>query len=231
MSVTELLSLGGYITFNRRVAEEVGTDAALIFGALCFKANQFEGQFYVDQDELADMTMLSVFQVRKAVETLKKCGLVSVKRKGVPARNYYEIDEDIAIKMFINSTSRYVKIKHLEVQKLDNILINNTNKKTNKNNIRKFAPPSVEEVRAYCQERKNHVDAQKFVDYYTSKGWLVGKTMMKDWKASVRTWERNTFDKPKRENVLPEYYGKETDNKTASQDELKAVQEMLKKMA
>ena len=56
---------------------------------------------------------------------------------------------------------------------------------------KRFKPPSVDEVRAYCRERKNRVDAEKFVDYYTSNGWKVGKNSMKDWKASVRTWEKN----------------------------------------
>ena len=62
-----------------------------------------------------------------------------------------------------------------------------------------FIPPNVIEVRAYCNERKNHVDPQRFVDFYTSKGWMVGKTKMKDWRAAVRTWEKD--DKPKGDTV------------------------------
>ena len=54
----------------------------------------------------------------------------------------------------------------------------------------KFTPPSLEEVQAYCTERGNTVDAQRFVDYYASKGWVIGKSPMKDWKAAVRNWER-----------------------------------------
>lgn len=54
----------------------------------------------------------------------------------------------------------------------------------------RFVPPTVEEVNKYCLERKNNVDAQCFVDFYSSKGWYVGKSKMRDWKASVRTWER-----------------------------------------
>lgn len=54
-----------------------------------------------------------------------------------------------------------------------------------------FVPPSVEEVRAYCLERGNGIDSQYFVDYYDSNGWMVGKTKMKDWKATVRRWEAN----------------------------------------
>ncbi len=53
-----------------------------------------------------------------------------------------------------------------------------------------FVEPSVNEVAAYCAERNNKVDAQVFVDFYTGKGWMIGKNKMKDWRASVRTWEK-----------------------------------------
>jgi len=56
---------------------------------------------------------------------------------------------------------------------------------------KRFIPPTVEEVRAYCEQRHNNVDPQYFVDYQESRGWMVGKTKMKDWKAAVRTFERN----------------------------------------
>jgi len=56
---------------------------------------------------------------------------------------------------------------------------------------RRFVPPTVEEVAAYCLERGNHVDAQRFVDYYAGVGWKRGKTPIKDWRACVRTWERD----------------------------------------
>ena len=56
---------------------------------------------------------------------------------------------------------------------------------------RRFIPPSVDEVAAYCRERGNAVDAQRFVDFYAASGWMRGKTPVKDWKACVRTWEKN----------------------------------------
>ena len=56
----------------------------------------------------------------------------------------------------------------------------------------RFTPPSIEEAAAYCQERGNGVDAARFVDFYSSKGWMVGKSRMKDWKAAVRNWERSS---------------------------------------
>ena len=49
----------------------------------------------------------------------------------------------------------------------------------------------MDDVRAYCTERGNSVDPQSFVDFYESKGWMIGKNKMKDWKAAVRTWERS----------------------------------------
>ena len=54
-----------------------------------------------------------------------------------------------------------------------------------------FQKPTLEEVTAYCQERGNDVDPQAWIDYYTSNGWKVGRICMKDWRAAVRTWERN----------------------------------------
>ncbi len=54
----------------------------------------------------------------------------------------------------------------------------------------RFLPPTLEDVQNYCQERGNSVDAEKFYDFYQSKGWYVGKNKMKDWNAAVRTWEK-----------------------------------------
>ena len=59
---------------------------------------------------------------------------------------------------------------------------------------KRFVKPTIEEVQAYCKERNNNVDAQRWFDFYESKGWKVGKNPMKDWKASIRTWERSSND-------------------------------------
>lgn len=55
-----------------------------------------------------------------------------------------------------------------------------------------FTPPTVEDVFNYCNERCNNVDAQNFVDHYTVNNWMRGKNKIKDWKACVRTWEKNS---------------------------------------
>lgn len=57
-----------------------------------------------------------------------------------------------------------------------------------------FVPPTEEEVKAYCKERNNTVNASHFMDYYCSNGWKVGRNEMKDWKAAVRTWERRNWN-------------------------------------
>lgn len=54
-----------------------------------------------------------------------------------------------------------------------------------------FEKPTLEQVQAYCKERNNSVDPQRFIDFYTSNGWKVGRNSMKDWKAAVRTWEKD----------------------------------------
>ena len=59
----------------------------------------------------------------------------------------------------------------------------------------RFTPPTVEQVSAYCRERGNGVDPQRFVDYYAARGWKLGEESMKNWQAAVRTWERRDSGK------------------------------------
>lgn len=72
----------------------------------------------------------------------------------------------------------------------DNNTDNNPNNNTDREKRKRFTPPTVEEVRAYCQERNNSIDPQRFVDFYTANGWAQGRGKpIKDWRAAVRTWE------------------------------------------
>ena len=74
----------------------------------------------------------------------------------------------------------------------------------------RFIKPTVDEIAAYCSERKNNIDAQAFYDFYESKGWRVGNQPMKDWKASVRTWERrSTQNKPQGNKPSGDKYKRE----------------------
>lgn len=69
-----------------------------------------------------------------------------------------------------------------------NILLSNDSK--GETRARRFTPPTLDDVSAYVRERGSDVDPQRFLDFYASKGWMVGKNPMKDWKAAVRTWEK-----------------------------------------
>nr|DAW15719.1 MAG TPA: endonuclease [Caudoviricetes sp.] len=68
--------------------------------------------------------------------------------------------------------------------------INQEEKVVTKGRVVRFTPPTVEEVRNYISEKGYEVNADNFVDFYESKGWMIGKNKMKDWKAAVRTWNR-----------------------------------------
>ena len=74
----------------------------------------------------------------------------------------------------------------------------------------RFSPPSFEDVQAYCTERKNGIDPQRFIDYYEARGWKYGKNQeMKDWKAAVRLWEKNNSgdsEKSYKTSELEKYY-------------------------
>ena len=83
---------------------------------------------------------------------------------------------------------------------LDKDSINNTNnivveEEEQQTKTKKFIKPTIEEIKSYCTERNNRIDANYFFDYYESNGWKRGKTPIKDWKAAVRTWERKNFNK------------------------------------
>lgn len=95
-------------------------------------------------------------------------------------------DEDI------NALKQYIKCLETENKMLKE------EKAPKKKKSSQFIPPTVEEVRLYCEERNNSVDPERFVNYYESKGWLIGKTKMKSWKAAVRTWERNGYSSVKK---------------------------------
>lgn len=79
---------------------------------------------------------------------------------------------------------------------------------------KRFTPPTLAEVTAYCRERQNAVDPQRFIDYYTARGWKLNKTSMKDWKAAVRTWE-----------------GKQRDSATAQRSSLDETRAVLRRIA
>lgn len=117
-----------------------------------------------------------------------------------------EFDENNAYT--ISDTTRQLPVNEPSTQvSIGKDSIGKDRKEKEKDNInvipkeksRRFVKPSIEEIQKYCDERKNGIEAQRFYDFYESKGWLIGKTPMKDWKAAVRTWEQ----KRKEETIKP----------------------------
>ena len=162
-------------------------------------------------DKIAETTHMNVDIVRVALELYKRIGLIYEADENCNFMRLPEVPQMVGC----ITQAAIDKRKQRERKKLlpepdnlpdnvqDNVpqelrvksieLRDNSLEKDNKRSAqnKRFVPPTVDEVRAYCKERGNNIDAESFVDYYTSTGWLVGKKPMKDWKASVRTWERN----------------------------------------
>lgn len=92
-------------------------------------------------------------------------------------------------------------IPRLDKTRLDKTKGKESKPKKSASRAKPFVKPTREEVRAYCIERDNNVDPDKFYDYYEATGWMIGKKKMKDWKAAIRTWERNSkeWDRQKEE--------------------------------
>ena len=80
------------------------------------------------------------------------------------------------------------------IKEIDNNKLLSTKKRT-------FRKPTIQEVKQYCIERNNNIDAQIFIDYYESVGWKVGKNSMKDWKAAIRTWENKANQKQQQSGI------------------------------
>lgn len=153
---------------------------------------------------MAAMQMRREATLIKARDELIKAGLVIYQKgkKGSPNKYkmvYFTFKNVVKSEVQIVVQSEvYPEVKS-EVQSADIYKHKQKqNIKKDTNVSKKRIPPTVDEVRSYCQERGNHIDPEAFVDFYASKGWKVGKEPMKDWKAAVRTWEkRQQSDKPK----------------------------------
>ena len=83
---------------------------------------------------------------------------------------------------------------------------------------------SIEEVKEYCKERNNGINAETFIDFYESKGWKVGKTPMKDWKAAVRNWERNR--RVKVETKVPDWFDKKIESEEIDDETRRLIEEI-----
>tara|TARA_R100000734_G_C3313648_1_gene105006 strand:+ start:485 stop:1117 length:633 start_codon:yes stop_codon:yes gene_type:complete len=176
-----LLSSTAFLVVNKTLAQNIGLKETILLADLISKEEYFidngmtDGWFFNTEANIQKDTTLTPYQQRKALKTLKKYEIIQTMRKGVPAKQYFKINEEQVVK-FLNNKS------------FTNLTSINKNKEIKLNN-KLFIKPSVNDVELYCIERNNKIDAISFVNFYESKGWMVGKNKMKDWRAAVRTWE------------------------------------------
>lgn len=198
-----------YIKLSRKILEwewwdDINTCRLFIYCLL--KANWKDGRFkgmvipkgsFVSSiPKMSDETSLTIREIRTAISHLKSTGEVTCKSYAkytvFTVKNYCEYQQSD-----LQNDRQATDKRHsndMLTTTIEEYKEGKNNKKEDTNvSKKKFVPPTVEEVRAYCQERGNKVDPQAFVDHYTSNGWMVGKNKMKSWKAAVGTWERSSW--------------------------------------
>jgi hypothetical protein len=183
-----LLSSTAFIVLNKELARQVGLKEAVLLADLISKEEYFiangmtDGWFFNTESNIEKDTTLTAYQQRRCLKTLKDKGLIEVKRKGIPAKQYFKINEQLVVKLLNNlkgsNSTTINKNKEIRI----------TNKYFNK--------PTILEVENYCILRKNKIDPEAFIAFYESKGWMIGKNKMKDWKQAVITWEKRNYKKP-----------------------------------
>jgi len=223
-------------SFDADVAIDVGVNAAIIYRNIQYWCEKnrtndqhFYDGFYWTYNSISafceQFPYLSEKQIRSSLKILEDNGYIKSGNYNKVAYDRTKWYADIHnVSMQDDKTEDSIRlVGQIDCAKKANRICaegepipdNYTNINTNKGNIyiedtkpktSRFIPPTVEEVSDYCSERNNNIDAQKFVDYYSSNGWKVGKNPMKDWKACVRTWERNDYGKPIGQTSKPQEF-------------------------
>lgn len=154
------------------------------------------GSFITSYENLSFELDLSVHQIRTALDKLKTTGEVASKttsRYSMITINNWDSyqdngkqnDKQVANEWQTNGKQVATTRECIDCKNEENNIVDILETK-------RFKKPTLKEIEDYCIERKNNVDARYFFDYYESCNWMRGKTRMKDWKATIRTWERNT---------------------------------------
>lgn len=154
------------------------------------------GSFITSVRKLCDKWGWSNTKVTSFLQVLKNDNMIDylsdTKKTVVTIVNYglYQDINDTETTQKRHENDTETTQKH--TNKNDKNVKNDKNEKdiADKPQTQKFTPPTLEEIKDYCIERNNNVDAERFINFYQAKGWMVGKNKMKDWKASVRTWEQ-----------------------------------------
>lgn len=186
--------MSGWIKIHRQILDwewYSDNNTFRVFLHLILKANHKEKRFkgmelkigtvITSRDILAIETGLSVRQIRTALYKLKSTNEVTIKTSSQGT-----IIEVVNYKKYQLTTSEATNERPMNDQQTTT----NKNEKNEKNERSIFIEPTYNEILEYCTQRKNGIDVNKFLNFYASKGWMVGKNKMKDWKACVRSWEK-----------------------------------------
>jgi len=191
-----LLSSSAFLVLNKELARQVGLKEAVLLSDLISKEEYFiakgmtDGWFFNTAKNIEQDTCLTRHQQSRTIKRLEDLGILETKVVGIPAKKHFKIIENKLLSYFNTSfkeSDKQVFKKGKTINKNKEIIITN----------KYFKKPSVNDVELYCIERCNKIDAIAFVNFYESKGWMIGKSPMKDWRASVRTWEMRHKNKPK----------------------------------
>lgn len=178
------------ITEEMREAGLTGNDL-LVFAAIHGFSQRGEGCYFGSASYLAELCGVTKRAMLKILKRLSDGGYLmkqDVFRNGVHYCAYQTRVKSSPVVNKVHGGGEQSSPNNKE----DKTCINTSTLSSTRTREKKieFVPPTVEEVRAYCEERGNGVDAEAFVAFYQSKGWKVGTSPMKDWRASVVTWEK-----------------------------------------
>lgn len=122
------------------------------------------------------------------------------KKGGRPKKGHMEIEKPNDIQKKPNGNQKKPTDNQIEPKEKDKDKVKDKVKENPLKGVKEkhFVPPTLENVIGYCQEKGLSLDAGRFIDFYESKGWMVGKNKMKDWKAAARNWARQDTEKPKK---------------------------------
>ena len=196
MTVGDYKEQDDFILVRRFMSTELGIQSKneMLLYALIYSYSDGGSAFYGSTEYLAKRLGSSKSRIIKVLNEMVSKGLIIKKTSG--RFNFYVTNFNYVC----NTYEPSVSVQHPERCQIDTESSvtptpNNINNNINNNiSAKRFVKPTVEEVQAYCKERNNNVDAEKFISHYDSNGWKVGRTPMKDWKSAVRTWERNSFN-------------------------------------
>ena len=153
-----------------------------------------KGSFVSSLPKLSEETSLTISEVRTAISHLKLTGELTC--KSYSKYTVFTVNNYCLYQSNDTQNSRQLAGNSQSIRSLLTTIEEKKEVK-NKRNNNIFVPPTVLQVAEYCAERKNNVSAEAFVDFYTANGWVQGKGKpIKDWKAAVRTWEKNDRKKP-----------------------------------